>query len=224
MKQYILLIILLWNMQGFAIQHDYIALKQQIERIQKEKQSAYNSAVSEEEKEVIIAETRTYIFNTLIDKVIPFWYGTPWDYNGHTKTPGKGKIACGYFITTTLEDMGFNIPRYKWAQSASEVFIKKLAGNNIKRFTNASIAKVESYVLQKGDELYLVGLDDHTGYIVVKDQKIKFIHANYYQPEIGVMSETLDTENPLKNSSYRVIGSLLSDTMVLNWIMNTQYQ
>ncbi|MBW1297008.1 hypothetical protein [Aquimarina litoralis] len=224
MNKGIFIIIILCSIQCFAQQQTYDELLQDIERTRKSKQIAYTNAVSAEEKNTIITESRVYIYNTLTDKIFPFWYGTQWDFNGHTKTPKKGKIACGYFITTTLEDMGFNIPRYKWAQSASEIFIKKLAGNAIKRFTNASVKDVEEYLLPKGNGLYLVGLDDHTGYILVKDQEVRFIHSSYYQPEIGVMSEALNTENPLKYSKYRIIGKLLSDTMIINWITNLRYQ
>ena len=52
---------------------------------------------------------------------------------------------------------------------------------------------------------------------------MKFVHSNYYHPEIGVMSEAINSENPLKHSKYIVIGKLLSDEMIVSWINNITY-
>ena len=148
--------------------------------------------------------------------IFPYWYGTQWDFNGTKRTPKKGKISCGYFVTNLLTDVGFTIPRIKWAQSASEVFIKKLAYNKVKRFSNASITKVEQHLIDSGNGLYVVGLDSYTGFIYVEDTSVRFIHADYYESEIGVVSEKLDSHSSIKNSSYRVIDKLMSDAMVFS--------
>ncbi len=150
------------------------------------------------------------------------WYGTPWDFNGQTRTPQQGSIACGYFVTGVLYDAGLNIPRVNWAQQASEVFITKMS-NDIKRFSNVSVEEVKLYLKKKGNGLYIVGLDKHVGFVFVKGEEIKFVHSNYYQRDIGVMSEELDSENPLKDSNYRVIGKIIDDAMVENWILNLKY-
>ena len=175
-------------------------------------------------KRLIIIEAREYLFNTIYSNVFPYWYGTKWDFNGTTRTPKQGYIACGYFVTNVLADVGFNIPRIGWAQSASEVFIRKLAPNRLKRFSNRPISEVERYLKTTGNGLYLVGLDSHVGFIVVNNDKIEFIHSNYYQANIGVMSEEIDSWNPLNDSSYRIVGKLLSDEMVINWLDNIAYE
>lgn len=54
----------------------------------------------------------------LVDRIIPHWYGTPWSFGGHTAVPNKGEIACGYFISTTLRDMGIKLNRYRLAQKS----------------------------------------------------------------------------------------------------------
>jgi len=174
-------------------------------------------------KKIIIIDARKYLFNTITVDVFPYWFGTKWDFNGTTRTPKQGSIACGYFVTNVLTDVGFNIPRIAWAQSASEVFIKRLALNSIKRFSNRSISEVESYLLKTGDGLYLVGLDQHVGFVVVKNDETKFVHSNYYLSRSYVMSEDIDSFNPLNNSNYRVIGKLLSDDMIKNWIGDIAY-
>lgn len=174
-------------------------------------------------KDSILIRARNYLLAIMSEDVFPYWYGTKWDFNGMTRTPKQGTIACGYFVTNTLSDIGFNIPRIKWAQSASELFIRKLA-LNVKRFSNKPLSEVESYLLETGDGLYLVGLDMHVGFLVVKDKTIKFVHSSYYRPEIGVMSEEITSRNPFSDSGYRVIGTLLSDEMVVKWMNNTLYE
>lgn len=178
---------------------------------------AYKKANSIEKKAIIV-EAREYLTNAMAIELFPYWYGTKWDFNGMTRTPKKGKIACGYFITNILTDVGFLIPRIKWAQSASEVFIKKLSKKQIKRFTNTPIIEVKKYLINSGNGLYIVGLDSHTGFVYVNKDKVRFIHADYYEPEKGVVSEEIDSYSPIAHSKYRVIGKLMSDEMIVSWI------
>src|SRR6188474_3208784 len=51
------------------------------------------------------------LLNNIRDSLFTCWLGTPWDFYGTTQTPGKGKIACGYFVTTLLRDMGASVNR-----------------------------------------------------------------------------------------------------------------
>src|SRR5687768_5014531 len=60
------------------------------------------------------------VTDLLVDRIIPYWIGTPWSFEGHTSIPNSGKIACGYFVSTTLLDLGFNLNRYTFAQQAPE--------------------------------------------------------------------------------------------------------
>ena len=189
---------------------------------QKHLQEQYSQANSTE-KQSIIAETKDYLISLITEQIFPYWYGTPWDFNGTTREPGKGEIACGYFVTTVLEDVGFNIPRIKWAQSASEVFIVKLAPNNLKRFKDEKLTVLKKYLVENGDGLYLAGLDSHVGFVWVKGKKIYFVHANYYQAGKGVMKEKIETKNPLSDSHYVIFGKLLSDEMCVKWLSGEGY-
>ncbi len=67
-----------------------------------------------EEKDSILKLTKNYLEETLVEDIFNYWYGTPWDFNGTTNIPNQGSIACGYFVTTTLKHLGFNIPRFKF--------------------------------------------------------------------------------------------------------------
>jgi hypothetical protein len=175
-----------------------------------------------ENKEIILNNARQYVVTSIIQNLFPHWYDTPWTFYGKTRTPKKGSIACGYFVTTILTDVGFKIPLEKWAKLASESFIIKLS--QVKRFSNKSISEIETYLYSQGDGLYLVGLDCHVGFLLVKDKSVKFIHSNYYKPEIGVMSENIYEKNPFADSKYRVIGKLFSSEMMTNWITLREYK
>ena len=69
------------------------------------------------------------------DSLLPCWYGTAWDYNGTAMSPLEGKIACGYFITTTLRQSGMKINRIKLAQCPSSELIWSVC-TGIKIYSN----------------------------------------------------------------------------------------
>ena len=167
-------------------------------------------------KDSIIYEARAFLLKD-ISKYFEAWTGTQWDFNGTSKIPRQGKIACGYFVTTVLQDMGFKIPRIKWAQLASENMIKEMT-TDIKRFHKAPMSDVVKYIESKGTGLYIVGLDSHVGFIYYQNQKMTFVHSNYYYPKKGVMSEPLIGRNPLNDSKYRVIGKIFDNNMIIKWI------
>jgi hypothetical protein len=201
---------------------DYESLKKRVADQQKYFAEIYAPASSDERSDIIL-NARNYIIETINDSIFTCWYGTPWDFNGTTQIPGKGKIACGYFVTTVLRDVGFSIPRVKWAQITSEVMILKMT-TNVKRFRNKPMSELNDYLNQQGDGLYVVGLDCHVGFISKSGKNIRFVHSNYYRPAIGVMSEPLEGKNPLNDSKYRVVGKILDDEMVKNWITGEKYK
>lgn len=110
------------------------------------------------------SEVSNYFFHLVNDSLTAYWNGTPWDFYGMTRTPQKGDIACGYFVTNTLADLGFRIQRVKLAQVVSGDMIKALC-TDIK--TCNGIKNFEAYMeKQPVNSVYIVGLDFHTGYIV----------------------------------------------------------
>lgn len=224
MKRILAILLFFFSCNSFGQSHyeNYLELHKEILLKKDSLHNVYNR-VTLTGKDSVIDNTRKFLFDIIANDIFPYWYGTPWDFNGHSKIPQQGTIACGYFVTTVLLDAGFNVPRIKWAQSASGVFIKKLAPNNLQRFSNKPISAIEKYLKNAGPGLYVVGLDSHVGFIVVKNDSIQFVHANYYEPDIGVMSQEIDSKNPLKDSKYHIIGKLLTDEMVINWLQSIPY-
>lgn len=205
-----------------AEEKTYDELKQETLLRREEYLKAYNSFQNNKVKQdSILADAEKFLLNQAASYFIS-WHGTQWDFNGHTEIPRSGQIACGFFVTTTLRDMGFRIPRIKWGQQHADYVIHKLT-NDIKRFKEVPIQAIESYIKGKGEGLYIVGLDSHIGYIFYHRGWMRFVHSNYYLPKIGVMSEDIDSNNPLNRSTIKVIGKIFGPEMAQNWILNTAY-
>ncbi len=195
---------------------DYPALKQRIEARRQVFATRY-AAADGAARVSIIDSARAYLFDRITLDLLPAWYGTAWDFNGMTRTPGEGTIACGYFVNTVLQDAGFRLPRIKWSQMAAEPITLKLS-QEVKRFRDRPVAEVVAYVDGQGDGLYKVGLDNHVGFVAGRAGVSRFVHSSYYQREVGVMSEPLEGRNPLADSRYRILGRLLGDGMVVAWL------
>lgn len=157
--------------------------------------------------------------NQLTNKIFPYWYGTDWNFNGTSQKPNEGSIACGYFVTTTLRDIGVDINRVKLAQCASEEMIKKLVSeDNIYRFSNKNIQEFEKTLKEKGNGIYVVGLDHHTGFLYLSEEGNYFIHSSGARP-FKVVKEKLAESSLLIKSKYRIAGKLSSDKQLLNnWV------
>lgn len=169
-------------------------------------------------REKPLADARKYFFG-LVNKQIPaYWGGTPWDFNGTTRTPGTGQIACGYFITNTLTDFGFPIERIKLAQAASSVLIKAVT---VDITYPKDVPALKQYVLARADgSVYIVGLDFHTGYITREKNEVYFIHSNYINRK-GVMKERVDESAALQASKTFMIGDMTAnDAMLQKWLAN----
>ena len=136
-----------------------------------------------------------------------YWIGTKWDFNGTTSEPKSGTIACGYFVTTVLQDFGIPLKRYYLAQQAAAVIVSKLTQKSSIK-TCSTIQQLEKYVMNRNqNEVYIVGLDFHVGFIIREDNNLYFLHSNYINRE-GVIKEKMATSKALNASKSFTIGSL----------------
>ena len=149
------------------------------------------------------------LLNNIRDSLFTCWLGTPWDFYGTTQEPGKGKIACGYFVTTLLRDMGAPVNRIKHAQCASEEMIKAVClKNTVHHYSNENISSFVEKIKLNGTGLYIVGLDFHTGFILNDGKQVFFIHANYAGKK-EVTKEIAIESTVLGSSAYKVIGRVI---------------
>lgn len=201
---------------------DYEGVKAGIGKRKSELSRAYRDPKCDKDSVVRIAQQ--FLFTTMMGEVFPAWYGTKWDFNGTTTVPRQGRIACGYFVTTTLRDLGFKLPRVRWAQLPSESMIKEMTSSrNIRRYSRVNIRTIEQEVKNWGDGLYVVGMDSHTGFICNTGGRVRFVHSDYFNYRMGVVSESLYSDNPLRHSRYRVIGKILTPEMTRKWLRNEAF-
>jgi len=198
----------------------YYKQKESFVELKKTFKKKYQLA-SKAEKQKILAETSQLLYSNLIDSLIPYWYGTPWDFNGISQKPGTGEIACGYFVFTLLRDAGMKIPRIKMSQAASEQTIKSLVPKKkIKRFSNLSLENFISKVQSMGNGLYIVGLDNHIGLLLVEEKETWFIHSTAYSPKSVIKEKALKSP-ALEYSSYRVVGKLSDNNFLTKkWLFS----
>lgn len=170
-----------------------------------------------------LSSTKIFIYTQLIDRVFPKWYGMEWDYNGYSNVPQQGQIACGYFVSTTLKHIGFNLNRYKLAQQYSSGIVKSLC-NNIQYVRSNDTEKLFSYINSKPNQLYVVGLDNHVGFISKEDGGIFFIHSSYLDP-VAVIKEKAATSEALIYSNLFVLGHFSeNDAAIQSWLLGSQIE
>ena len=161
-------------------------------------------------------EVSDYLFKLVRYDIYAYWHGTRWAFYGMTRTPQQGTIACGYFVTNTLADLGFKIDNVKLAQCVSGDMIKVLC-TDIHSFNG--IKNFEAYMeKQPENSVFIVGLDFHTGYIVKDAAGSYFLHSNYIGKE-GVIKEKIGESAALANNKFFMIGSLTANKKLLKqWV------
>ncbi len=143
----------------------------------------------------LTADTVGLLFTDwLVKKIIPYWYGTKWSFEGHTAIPSSGTIACGYFVSTTLKDMGLVVNRYRLAQQSPINEAKSInLSNAVVEVSEGSIeGNIEKLTKLTREGIYFIGLDqNHVGFLLHQTGSLFFIHSNYLQAK-GVELERIE--------------------------------
>jgi len=175
-------------------------------------------------KKLILAEAGSYLQKSLTDTIFPYWYGTKWDFNGYTDKPGEGIIACGYFVSTTLKHCGYNLNRFKLAQQYSLEIVKRISsgdsvltyrGINAQQFLQKTKGKVK-------DGLYVIGLDNHVGFLLYEGPEVYFIHSSYFEP-VSVVREKASESKAFATSRTFVMCTISSnENLIKKWILGEE--
>ena len=191
---------------------NYDSSKKEISLI-KQKNKKVWSSISKIEKEKIFTKA-------VMETIIPAWLGTAWNFNGTSEKPKQGSIACGYFVTTILRDAGLYLARIKLAQCASEqMIISLIQPKYIHRFSNVKMEDFLQSMQDQGYGLYIVGLDNHTGFIYNDGKNNWFIHSTFIGTR-NVQKENAASSIILKQSRYKVLGKISADELVLQrWML-----
>lgn len=173
----------------------------------------YHSSI----KNASIVKKRNAIFDIMFNTMPQYWVGTDWDYNGISRVPKEGSIACGYFVTNLLDDLGFSIKRVLYAQQPSSVMIHQLS--NKESFGTAhSIDQMKKKILTMGieNDIFILGLDQHTGFILKNKNVLYFFHADYVTDQ--VQFEKIKNSRALKQSQTYMFGSILQNDNLIKTI------
>ena len=196
----------------------YAVLTKDLERWRKELSERHRKARTAAERTAVEAEARG-VLETALPAMMHCWLGTPWDFNGTAKGPGAGKIACGYFVATVLQDAGFRVDRYQLAQQASGNIMQSFLAKDACDLTvGEDYQAFASRVEQREPGVYVVGLDTHVAFLVVGSEGFRFIHSSGSRPWC-VVDEGRGDAAVLQRSSWRMLGNLTASPAVLKrWL------
>jgi hypothetical protein len=161
--------------------------------------------------------------NLILNQLIPYWYGTPWDFNGYTETPKKGVIACGYFVSTVLKHAGFNLDRYKLAQQNPLNEAKSVAVGDSVEIYEVNSSQLQNIFNEKYEEgIYFVGLDFHVGFLIFRNKELYFIHSNYINSKGVVFEKAIYSDAFNAASKYRIAEISTNEKLLGKWVNGEQ--
>lgn len=166
-------------------------------------------------RDSVLLASGKYLQQLIYTDLFNYWKGTPWNFYGTSTIPGKGAIACGYFVTTLLQDAGVKLGRVKLAETYSEDMIKSLVTKeHISKYVPLNLEKFIRNITKVESAVYIVGLDNHTGFIVVENHEAWFIHSSFVGCSC-VAKEKATESGILQRNRYLVAGCLTGDTVFL---------
>ncbi len=173
---------------------------------------------------VTIDSVSTLFEKLLLNELIPYWYGTPWTFSGHTDHPDSSSIACGYFVTTTLKHVGIQVNRYLLAQQSALNIIKSTTLGTVKTsFFPRSDDLEKTLHKELNNGIYLVGLDYHVGFLFKNDTTIYFIHSTYLYPTMVIIEEIEQSEAFLYSNEYFVAPLSRNKAFIRKWISGERF-
>jgi hypothetical protein len=207
---------------NFTPTGNYKQLKREIRLERAKLKAQFLNKVDSNSQNQFLDSLSSEITKSLINQIIPFWYGTEWDFNGYTAIPNEGEIACGYFVSTTLRDVGFNLNRYHFAQQAGWNAAKSIQKEEklfVVRTDNVqSLQKKCNQTLKDG--LYFVGLDNHVGYLLLQNETLYFIHSDYISDKVVF---EIATESMAFSSNTFVICPITNNrALAKDWVLNRE--
>lgn len=153
----------------------------------------------------LIRTTEEYLVKTYYTRLLAQWLGTKWEFYGETQIPGDSSIACGHFVVTTLKHLGINPEQsHEMATNFSTYMVNSLCDSSYKVYKPEELIRI---VEQKPDDVWVVGLHNHSGLLVKYKGQIRFVHSSYSYPT-AVVDEPVEESHTLQHSTIYVAGNL----------------
>lgn len=196
----------------------YSTLKKDLARWHKDLSGRYANARTAEQKTQVEHDARVAL-EYFLPAMMHCWLGTPWDFNGTAPAPGQGKIACGYFVSTVLTDAGFRVSRTTLAQQPSSRIILTFVDKGQTQLTvGEDYSAFANRIEQCEPGIYVVGLDTHVAFLVLKGGKFRFVHSSGSKPWC-VVDEPRSAAKVLQRSKWRMVANLTADSeLIRRWL------
>jgi hypothetical protein len=195
----------------------YEATLQAIEAERQRLAQLYARADEAHERASIRAEARAFVRAAIVGDIFPAWLGMSWGLGANSTAnrphaPGM-TVACGYFVSSVLENAGLRVQtRFSYAQAPALTVQRTLApaAGEVHRFFSVPGETLAAGITKLGAGLYIIGLSNHIGFVVVDDAGVHLVHASYTDDRV-VISEPLATAQAIANS--RPKGYFVSPVM-----------
>jgi hypothetical protein len=190
------------------------------ERIQSRKTALKRRYGNVKKRDSLYSNAKILFEESIVNTLVPFWYGTPWDFYGHTATPKKGTIVCGYFVSTVMEQCGFVVNRYTVAQQAPlhEALTWQM-NDSIQVFETDYNGFITEFMKNNRPGLYFAGLDCHVGFLLYRSGVLFFIHSSYMDP-LCVVAEEANCSAPFNATSRYIIAELSTNKRLIDAWLN----
>lgn len=177
------------------------------------------------DEDSLLKQAGIFLEEKIVNSLLPFWYGTEWDFNGITDTPGTGKIACGYLVSTVLKHCGFNLNRYTLAQQSAWNEARTLQlSDKVKYFEGDYENFAQAFKKVYGDGLYLVGMDYHVGLLLLRKGELLFIHSSYIPPAEAVMEKIALSPAFHATRGYHIAEITTNLKLLKKWVLQEKVE
>src|SRR5256885_9334950 len=196
---------------------DYTAALDEIEQQRHALAASFNAADGAGRR-ALLEQSRRVLLSALVDRIFPAWMGTAWAFNGASRTPRSGEIACGRFVATTLRDAGLQVDLRSLAQQLAIDILRSFAPARTVHWSRTRT--LESFAAEARalpDGLYGLGLDQHVGFLLVEKGEAFFVHSSWVAPRM-VVREPVAASRALALSRSHVYAPLLGDRVVEMWL------
>jgi hypothetical protein len=192
-------------------------------KISEKRNEFYNQYQNSEDtsKAKILDEASKYLFDNLLNNIIPFWYQTMWNISGYSNLPNQGTVGCSYFVSNTLVASGFNLNRFRLAQTDPIATSHSLTfSDSVIHYLNSGlISNLTKTILKNHQEgLYIIGLDIHIGYLLIYKSKLYFIHSAYYYPNMVCMEYFEKSPGINWSNNYYITPITSNKKLIEKWI------
>ena len=204
--------------QAAQAKGEYENLLGEIRRMQAGFAGRYAKAISQDARHRVVDEAREAVRDVLVSKVFPLWRGTRTAYNGVTQVPRNGEIACGFFVSTILDHLGFEVERVALARSPALTIIQALSSPQGRSTVPASqpVDRLAEALEKAGQGVYLIGLDHHVGFVVYDQDGMEIHHAGAFR----VVGEDIHRSHAVlyESEKGKFLGRLFEDHMMEAWL------